>query len=142
MILTKVCGAYGAPMGRRNEGIISDADTLELEWVPFVDGAYDCGGAYWGMPDDLYCAVGYVDGEEVAREYLRAGSRDEAADMLLGLDGAVDLLPENGSLIRQTIAVLQDYQASLTVEEEDIVETVWEEIKDLEQLLTEKGLEP
>ena len=31
---------------------------LHLAKVPFVDGDYDQGGAYWGGPADLYCAYG------------------------------------------------------------------------------------
>lgn len=47
---------YGAPMGRRD---IEEIDTefagkVYLQYVPFVDGCYDRGGAYWGAPANLW----------------------------------------------------------------------------------------
>lgn len=70
---------YGAPMGRRS------APNLEgkchLQYVPFVDGDYDKGGAYWGggrYTKPLYCA--WNDEGEI---YLRANSREDAKRQLL-----------------------------------------------------------
>ena len=74
---------YGAPMGRRsslhpgNDSPIK----LHLRYVPFVDGCYDQGGAYWGSPANLYVAWGhdlnYPD-EPLVEFYCRASSREGA----------------------------------------------------------------
>lgn len=64
---------YGAPMGRRSDLPLDTAEKLHLRHVPFVDDCYDQGGAYWGMPDNLYCAW-----SEDQVHYLRADSREDA----------------------------------------------------------------
>lgn len=65
---------YGAPMGRH--GIHhSESTKLHLVRLPFVDGCYDRGGAYWGAPADVW-AYGTDDGETLS--YLRAKNRAEA----------------------------------------------------------------
>lgn len=136
--LTKLSCKRGAPMGRHSEGDINAA-TVALEWVPFVDGAYDCGGAYFGGGDPIYCAVGYDEnGEEQGRTYIRAAGRD-AAWSELDLDPEVKLLPETGSIVQQTIDFLREYIAD---EECDsaIVDTE-NEIEDLEWWLGDRGLE-
>lgn len=52
-----VNGRYGAPMGRADVGGPDDAPLrLTIRPVPFHDGCYDNGGAYWGGPADLWCA--------------------------------------------------------------------------------------
>jgi hypothetical protein len=67
-IVTNVSCKYGAPMGRANVGkppititsgkncrIVKKNQTRVYEKrVPFIDGAYDIGGAYWGAPENLY----------------------------------------------------------------------------------------
>lgn len=52
----------GAPMGRRNrcEMLPDEVGKVYLQQVPFVDGCYDRGGAYWGAPANLwrsYCEM-------------------------------------------------------------------------------------
>jgi hypothetical protein len=47
-ILYKVNCKYGAPMGRTNVGTKPKNDTIFDRVVPFYDGNYDRGGAYWG----------------------------------------------------------------------------------------------
>ncbi len=42
---SNVSSAYGAPMGRRSDKMSGEC---YLQKVPFVDGDYDPGGAYWG----------------------------------------------------------------------------------------------
>jgi hypothetical protein len=67
-----VSSKYGAPMGRRNN-TQGEPTNLHLRRVPFVDGDYDPGGAYWGGGQPLYCA--WNDDFCVFR---RATSRDAA----------------------------------------------------------------
>ena len=72
----------GAPMGRQDDPI-AGGTKVRLQRVPFEDDCYDKGGAYWGMPANLYCAWD-EDGNAV---YLRAPNRDaaKAAPKLKGL---------------------------------------------------------
>ncbi|MBS1722489.1 MAG: hypothetical protein JSS66_05720 [Armatimonadetes bacterium] len=67
----------GAPMGRSTdkEGI---EHPLYLQRVTFVDYCYDRGGAYWGLPQNLWCAFN----EEGTRLFTRASTRHEAAENL------------------------------------------------------------
>lgn len=46
----------GAPMGRPDVGHkpFGKKKKVFTSWVPFEDGAYDIGGAYWGAPANLY----------------------------------------------------------------------------------------
>lgn len=48
-IIHKVNVSRGAPMGRANVGSKPKHETIFDRAVPFVDGAYDKGGAYWGV---------------------------------------------------------------------------------------------
>lgn len=143
MKLSQVSCRYGAPMGRIGYGIGGlDAVVFELEWMPLTDGAYDSQGAYWGGPDNLYCAVGTLDDEEVAVHYLRAADRDEAWAKLqleMGYENCT-LLPENGSLIKQAITWLEEYLDGLDPEDRELAAGTEEEINGLESLLEEKGL--
>jgi hypothetical protein len=52
-IITPVNSKYGAPMGRPNVGIYPYDRKVYDSKVRMVDGAYDYGGAYWGMGADL-----------------------------------------------------------------------------------------
>jgi len=72
-----VSSPRGAPMGRRSDPEVSLVGKVHLRCVPFVDGDYDQGGAYWGggcgtMP--LFCA--WDDDGHI--HYLRTASRDGA----------------------------------------------------------------
>jgi hypothetical protein len=54
-IITKVDCKYGAPMGRRSEGeppLPFEKKIFDCA-VPMSDGAYDRGGAYWGIGKQL-----------------------------------------------------------------------------------------
>lgn len=75
----KVSGKYGAPMGRRSDinNLAQTGKPVHLQRVPFVDGDYDPGGAYWGGGTPLYCAW---DDEGVA--YIRAKDREDAKRQL------------------------------------------------------------
>lgn len=79
---------YGAPMGRREyREIPADMQVkFYLQYVPFVDGAYDRGGAYWGCPANLYTAYACIEmeGEQLeTRLFIRANSRDDAKRQVL-----------------------------------------------------------
>lgn len=52
-IITKVSCKYGAPMGRANIGGKPEGVKIYDCAVPMSDGAYDNGGAYWGIGRQL-----------------------------------------------------------------------------------------
>lgn len=53
-IITKMSGKYGAPMGRGNVGTRPNDQKIYDCAVPMSsDGAYDKGGAYWGIDKQL-----------------------------------------------------------------------------------------
>lgn len=71
---------YGAPMGRPRQlpGDLGTVRALSMSFVPFTDGDYDAGGAYWGGGKDslpLFCFWGY--GVEM---YHRAESQAAALE--------------------------------------------------------------
>lgn len=121
MKLTEMNCERGAPMGRM--GIhLADPDVpiiVELEKVPFVDRAYDIGGAYWGAPDNLWCAIGTdEEGEIILEHYLRAKDRDHAMAEIMGQFTAT-FLPENGSLYEQAIEKLSGFLDTLHPGDDD-----------------------
>ena len=75
----------GAQMGRPNR-IPSDNKQpikMTLRHLPFIDGDYDTGGAYWGSPANLYRAVSvdvvaFGDSLQLVECFVRANSRKEA----------------------------------------------------------------
>lgn len=69
---------YGAPMGRQDQQIWGK---VYMQKVPFVDLAYDRGGAYWGMPANLYVACDY----ESKMAFVRARNREEAKEKFQNL---------------------------------------------------------
>lgn len=100
---SNVSSPFGAPMGRKS-GIFHEvkdayeiwhevevpaemALKLHLHRVPFVDGDYDQGGAYWGGGPDslpLFCAWD-SDGETTGTIYLRAREREDAKAQIKAL---------------------------------------------------------
>jgi hypothetical protein len=52
-IITKVECKFGAPMGRNDVGIKPTEKRIFDCAVPMCDGAYDKGGAYWGIGRQL-----------------------------------------------------------------------------------------
>lgn len=80
----KGCSARGADMGRRN--LIGEPAKLYLQRVRFVDSCYDPGGAYWGLPCNLWCA--FADGEDLNAAtmiFVRARTREEAKKAAMGV---------------------------------------------------------
>lgn len=69
----------GSMMGRPNT--IHPGDDLDKPFrlwrVPINNGGYDAGGAYWGVPANLYCSWGESKTEQV-HCFVRAWSRQEA----------------------------------------------------------------
>ena len=82
--LTPVSCTYGAPMGRRTFGDVSTANNVALHRLPLTQG-YDAGGAYWGWGTPLYRAAWYDEAGIPCEDFVRAGSRQQAAN-LLGLE--------------------------------------------------------
>lgn len=83
--LPHVGSKYGAPMGRADTHPAGPLDelqpTLDLQRLPFVDDCYDEGGAYWGLPANVWRVYGEItedDETEVIDFYLRADSREAA----------------------------------------------------------------
>lgn len=83
LYLEKVNTKYGAPMGRNEFNEKPGISTLgSIQQLAMTDG-YDSGGAYWGMPNNVYCAqYNYVDKntnqEYCGRVFVRANSRKDA----------------------------------------------------------------
>ena len=73
-----VSGRYGAPMGRRgdNPSNLQDVKRLHARRQGGGDG-YDKGGAYWGLPSNVWGVWATIDGEVVCA-YVRANSRLDA----------------------------------------------------------------
>lgn len=78
--LADVSSRYGAPMGRVGGAALQPEGLVTVVKVTLDSGGYDEGGAYWGLPNDLYMAD---DGGEY-REFLRAKNRAEATKVIQG----------------------------------------------------------
>jgi len=79
---------YGAPMGRRSNQVTELSGRVHLRYVPFVDGDYDRGGAYWGggmYTRPLFCAWD----NEGCIVYLRSASRESAKKNLSSQNPAI-----------------------------------------------------
>lgn len=86
----------GAPMGRHNQMQLDpDGVTkMHLHRLPFTDGCYDCGGAYWGSPADLWRVVTDEDDEAYHEGFIRAPSREKAVEILKELyEDTLEVLP-------------------------------------------------
>ena len=68
----------GTPMGRQSFGTPPTSKTVSLFKVKLSEG-YDDGGAYWGYPNNLWCAR---DKDEIYFATVRAPSRVLAASEL------------------------------------------------------------
>jgi len=85
--LEVLSGRYGAPMGRDSGDDTAKSELPEAErylvrcsLLPFSDGCYDAGGAYWGGPANVY----WVRNCDCTFEaYYRARHRGEAICMAL-----------------------------------------------------------
>jgi hypothetical protein len=77
----KVAAKYGAPVGRATYGNINEVQGKVSLFHVQLEQGYDDGGAYWGGPNDLYCAR--LNSENY-QQFVRAPSR-ETARILLGI---------------------------------------------------------
>ena len=73
-----VSARYGAPMGRHgnNPSNLQDVKRLHARRQGGGDG-YDKGGAYWGLPSNVWAVWATIDGEVICT-YVRANSRLDA----------------------------------------------------------------
>ena len=75
---------FGASMGRcsQKEG---NPERLHLQRMRFVDQCYDVGGAYWGMPENVYCAFSAdnTENESPIRVFVRGKDREDAKKNVL-----------------------------------------------------------
>jgi hypothetical protein len=85
--LPNVSSKYGAPMGRHADGT-GTRERCRLFYVPFVDGDYDQGGAYWGSPANLWACL---DDDLDPIAFVRAGDRAAAYAAVVEAVGPVKL---------------------------------------------------
>lgn len=87
---------YGAPMGRPSasptdfsgvpRSALKTQHQHEGAGADETDAGYDKGGAYWGLPDNVWAVwVGPPD-FDLAVTYVRARSREEAIDKVQGIE--------------------------------------------------------
>lgn len=136
--LPEVSSARGAPMGRRDNyvpGVVGAK--FYLERMPFVDGDYDCGGAYWGSGESLWFAKceDPPECDEQLWKFVRARDRESAMFVVRESYEGATFHPETGSIIEQTIRFLNECLARDT-ENED-TESAEQEIATLEEQLAE-----
>lgn len=73
-------------MGRPN--VINNENTnakFYLERLEFIDYCYDKGGAYWGMPANLYRAISGNHADNKQEMFIRAANRNEAKTKVLAI---------------------------------------------------------
>ena len=77
-----VSSKYGAPLGRHSDHTLEGK--VHLQKVPFYDGDYDKGGAYWGSGGGtLWCAW-----NNEGAFYVRAYTRSAAKEKLIAVNEA------------------------------------------------------
>lgn len=83
MKLSEVNGSRGAPMGRRDTHADDCHAPIKLivHHLPFVDGDYDAGGAYWGAGEPLWRAL---EPEGEVEFFFRAKDRWDALNYVKG----------------------------------------------------------
>jgi hypothetical protein len=99
---TEVSSKYGAPMGRPSDATLHGR--VFLERVPFVDGDYDPGGAYWGNVEGnpLWCAW-----NEEGTKFFRAATLEQAKFILKGCE-----IVESEDPVADLPAFLEGYQTA------------------------------
>lgn len=76
--LSRVSCKYGAPMGRFSDKTDNAFNVSVFRLAMTSDGAYDIGGAYWGIGLPIYRAAWYDSDGMACEAFVRANSRDEA----------------------------------------------------------------
>ena len=79
--LSKVNCTYGAPMGRTECQPLSTKGVITVRQVAINDGGYDSGGAYWGLPNNLY----HCTNEEGLSVFFRGVNSNRVKEKLLKL---------------------------------------------------------
>lgn len=80
----EVSGRYGSPMGRRWDKASNLAGVKRLyARHQGGGGGYDKGGAYWGLPSNVWGVWARENGK-VYCIYIRANSRDQAIAIARG----------------------------------------------------------
>ena len=86
--LSDASSRFGAPMGRRNI-LPTNPDapiTLRLELLPWVDGDYDEGGAYFGGDEKTHIYWAYGEDDQIqAAVFVRATDADDALHQVLAV---------------------------------------------------------
>lgn len=79
-----VSSRYGSPMGRRgdNPANLEGVKRLHARRQGGGEG-YDKGGAYWGLPSNVWGVWAWLEGQAVCT-YVRAPSRSAALSMVRG----------------------------------------------------------
>jgi hypothetical protein len=75
----KAYNERGSNMGRPNYKPYMHCKCY-LQQVNIGQG-YDPGGAYWGLPNDLWCA--FTIGDDCVEVFVRANNREKAKEKLL-----------------------------------------------------------
>lgn len=82
--LPKAVNQYGAQMGRKD--ILPEDKMINclvhLTRIKFVDYCYDQGGAYWGLPHNLYLCENL---DHDIYTFFRADNRDKAKTFVSGI---------------------------------------------------------
>lgn len=92
LYLEKVNVQYGAPMGRREWNECPGIKVCgSIQEIAMREG-YDSGGAYWGTPNNVYCAqYNHFDKntnkEYSGRVFVRAFSRESAIEQVNKIRG-------------------------------------------------------
>jgi hypothetical protein len=73
---------YGARMGRQEVGTTPPPTGVRLRQIRINASGYDNTGAYWGLGQPLYRAEAHEKLTLVYRRFVRATSRDQAAEKL------------------------------------------------------------
>ena len=70
--ISKMDTSRGAPMGRHSS--VNLSGKCKLQPLPMYDGAYDRGGAYWGIGETMWVC----EDSEGSQMFVRARSRELA----------------------------------------------------------------
>ncbi len=114
--------------------------TLELEYVPLINGDYDYPDRYWGSGPALYCYAAYDDESSLdVFGFIRADCREHAMACIRMLHPNVHFAPETGRIINQTIKALDALSdrldPSLHGKEisdiESAIDLLWEDLYDI-----------
>ena len=138
--LTQMNCSRGAPMGRY-ELQPTDECSLHLHKVPLDNGGYDGGGAYWGLPDDLWRLVGDdTDEQRECQVFFRAKDRAAALAKVKEDYDFVTVLPLELHFESALTACLNTIDWDWELSAPDYEEDPWVTLDDESKQTVEKGL--